>query len=72
MKYKVDRFKIFTKIVNWSSLSSPLLIHTWTNQQHLVISNEHGVPTISYNLAGWFWEILNEIEMFRKGFLEEK
>ena len=30
--------------------------------------NERVVPAISYKLAGWFWEILNELKMFRKGF----
>ena len=33
--------------------------------------NEWGVPAVSYKLAGWFWEIMNEIEMFRKGFRKE-
>ena len=39
------------------------------NPSHrLVLPNEWGVPIVRYKVAGWFWKILNEVEMFRKGF----
>ena len=30
-------------------------------QTTTILFNELGVPTTSYKLAGWFWEIPNEI-----------